>query len=454
MTMSSKPAPRPEVVYTVSRLNRETRFLLNDCFGSIWIEGEISNLSTPSSGHIYFSLKDTEAQIRCAMFRAQSRSLDFKPENGDHVLIKAQVSLYEPRGDFQLIVEYMEETGDGLLLRAFEALKQRLAAEGLFDAQHKKPIPSLPQCVGVITSPTGAAVHDVLTVLRRRYPSVPVIIFPVKVQGAEAKFEVVKALAAADRLQMCDVLILARGGGSLEDLWAFNEEIVARAIFECKTPVATGIGHEIDTTIADFVADLRAPTPSAAAEAVTPDCAALLARFERIEQQLCLRMKAGLERDRNTLRVLDKRLQQEHPSKRLQTQSQRLDRLDLQLKRVTRNSLSNLDVRLRTQFAALSRHRPQQRLQMLEERRCQIYQRLCLAIQRALEKQDQHVSGLAEHLHAVSPLATLTRGYAVAYKQDTGEILRSYRDIQPGESMETRLADGILISRIEEARKS
>jgi exodeoxyribonuclease VII large subunit len=453
MTMSVKPASRPEVVYTVSRLNRETRFLLNDCFGSIWIEGEISNLSAPSSGHVYFSLKDTEAQIRCAMFRAQSRSLDFKPENGDYVLIKAQVSLYEPRGDFQLIVEYMEEAGDGLLLRAFEALKQRLAAEGLFDARHKKPIPKLPQCIGVITSPTGAAVHDVLTVLRRRYPSVPVIIFPVKVQGTEAKFEVAKALVKADQLNSCDILLLVRGGGSLEDLWAFNEEIVARAIFECKTPVVTGIGHEIDTTIADFVADLRAPTPSAAAEAVTPDSTALLARFERIDQQLRLRIKSILERDRNTLLVLGKRLQQEHPSKRLQTQSQRLDQLELRLKRAIRISLSNSDMRLRTRCIALSGHQPQQRLQMLEQRQRQIYQRLCMAIQRALEKQSQNISGLAEHLQAVSPLATLTRGYAVAYKQNTGDILRSYRDIRPGENMVTRLADGILISRIEEARK-
>jgi exodeoxyribonuclease VII large subunit len=453
MAMTVKPAPRPETIYTVSRLNRETRFLLNDCFGSIWIEGEISNLSTPSSGHVYFSLKDAEAQIRCAMFRTQSRSLNFKPENGDHVLIKAQVSLYEPRGDFQLIVEYMEETGDGLLLRAFEALKQRLATEGLFDTRHKKPIPRLPQCIGIITSPTGAAVHDVLTVLRRRYPSVPVIVFPVKVQGADAKFEVVKALATADRLQLCDVLIVARGGGSLEDLWTFNEEIVARAIFESRTPVVTGIGHEIDTTIADFVADLRAPTPSAAAEAVTPDSAALVARFERIAQQLCLRMKALLERHRNAAAVLDRRLQQEHPSKRLQTQSQRLDQLEFRLRRAIKSTLSNSDVRLRTQLAALSRHMPQQRVQMLEERRRQIHQRLCMAIQRILEKQGQRVSGFAEHLQAVSPLSTLTRGYAVAYKQDTGEILRSYRDIQPGERMETRVADGILVSRIEETRK-
>ncbi|BBA33230.1 exodeoxyribonuclease 7 large subunit [Methylocaldum marinum] len=453
MTMTVKPTPRPETVYTVSRLNRETRFLLNDCFGSIWIEGEISNLSTPSSGHVYFSLKDAEAQIRCAMFRTQSRSLDFKPENGDHVLIRAQVSLYEPRGDFQLIVEYMEETGDGLLLRAFEALKQRLATEGLFDSRHKKPIPGLPQCIGIITSPTGAAVHDVLTVLRRRYPSVSVIIFPVKVQGADAKFEVVKALAAADRLRLCDVLVVARGGGSLEDLWAFNEEIVARAIFECRTPVVTGIGHEIDTTIADFVADLRAPTPSAAAEAVTPDSTVLVARFERIDQQLCLHMKALLERNRSAISILGRRLQQEHPSRRLQTQSQRLDQLELRLRKAMRSTLSNSDVRLRTQLALLSKHIPHRRVQMLDERRRQIQQRLCMAILRALEKQGQRVSGLAEHLQAVSPLATLTRGYAVVYKQDTGEILRSYRDIRPGERTETRIADGILVSRIEETRK-
>ncbi|CAI8742406.1 exodeoxyribonuclease VII large subunit [Methylocaldum szegediense] len=453
MTVSATPASRPETVYTVSRLNREARFLLNDCFGTIWIEGEISNLSIPSSGHLYFSLKDAEAQVRCAMFRGQSQLLDFKPENGDHVLIKAQVSLYEPRGDFQLIVEYMEETGDGLLLRAFEALKQRLAAEGLFDARHKKPIPELPRCIGLITSPTGAAVHDVLTVLKRRYPTAPVIVFPVKVQGTEAKQEIVNALATADRLKLCDVLIVARGGGSLEDLWAFNEEIVARAIFKCETPVVTGIGHEIDSTIADFVADLRAPTPSAAAEAVAPDSAVLLARFQRLDQQICQRMKAILERHRETLRVLGKRLRQEHPSRRLQTQNQRLDQLELRLGHAIRNAISKRDVQLRTQLAILARHQPQQRLRMLEMRRSQVCQRLFRAIQRVLEKQVQHVSGLAEHLQAVSPLATLTRGYAVASRSDTGKIIRSVHDIQANERMETRIADGILISRIEETHK-
>ncbi|MGZ8219174.1 exodeoxyribonuclease VII large subunit, partial [Methylomagnum sp.] len=217
-------------LYTVSRLNREARFVLNELFGMLWIEGEISNLSAPSSGHLYFTLKDADAQVRCAMFRPQVRLTPFKPKNGDHVLAKAQVGLYEPRGDFQLVVESLEEAGDGVLLHAFEALKQRLSAEGLFDAARKKPIPSLPGCIGVITSPTGAAVHDVLTVLRRRFPAIPVIVFPVKVQGTEAKGEIVRALQRADRLGLCDVLILTRGGGSLEDLWAFNEESVARAI--------------------------------------------------------------------------------------------------------------------------------------------------------------------------------------------------------------------------------
>lgn len=453
MTMSATSAPRPETVYTVSRLNREARFLLNDCFGTIWIEGEISNLSMPSSRHLYFSLKDAEAQVRCAMFRGQSRFLEFKPENGDHVLIKAQVGLYEPRGDYQLIVEYMEETGDGLLLRAFEALKQRLAAEGLFDTRHKKPIPELPGCIGLITSPTGAAVHDVLTVLKRRYPAAPVIIFPAKVQGAEAKQELVNALATADRLKLCDILIVARGGGPLEDLRAFNEEAVARAVFECETPIVTGIGHEIDSTIVDFVADLRAPTPSAAAEAVTPDSAVLLTRFQRIDQQICQRMYAVLERRRETLRVLGKRLHQEHPSRRLQTQSQRLDQLELRLEHAIKNAISKRDVRIRTGLADLARHQPQQRLRVLEMRKNQVCQRLFRAIQRVLKDQGHRVSGLAEHLQAVSPLATLARGYAVVSRPDTGKIIRSVHDIQADERMETRITDGILISRIEETHK-
>ena len=264
---STRPGPAPaddrlRDIYTISRLNREVKSVLEGSFPLLWVEGEISNFAQPASGHWYFSLKDEAAQVRCAMFRGRNRQVGFCPENGMQVLIRARIGLYEARGEFQIIAEHMEEAGDGALRRAFEALKQRLAAEGLFDSAHKRAIPERPRCVGVITSPTGAAVHDILTTLRRRFPALPVVIYPVPVQGEGVAAQIADMLALAGRRADCDVLILARGGGSLEDLWAFNEEVVARAIHACPLPVVSGIGHEVDVTIADFVADQRAAAPS------------------------------------------------------------------------------------------------------------------------------------------------------------------------------------------------
>jgi exodeoxyribonuclease VII large subunit len=436
-------------VYTVSRLNREARFVLNELFGTLWIEGEISNFSAPSSGHLYFTLKDAEAQVRCAMFRPQARLLPFKPKNGDHVLAKAEVGLYEPRGDFQLIVETLEPAGDGALLRAFEALKQRLAAEGLFDAASKRPIPELPQCIGVITSPTGAAVRDILTVLRRRFPAIPVIVFPVKVQGSEAKAEIVRALEKADRLKLCDVLILARGGGSPEDLWAFNEEAVARAIHTCRIPIISAVGHEIDFTIADFVADLRAPTPSAAAEAASPDGLAWLDRFERLEARLGQSAQARLNQAERLLGFLEKRLQQLHPEKRFTTQAQRLDELESRLRRAMRHHLALRETRLHTEAARLLRHRPDQRLMLLHTQTEQLGQRLRSAIRRRIETLNHDLSAAGQQLNAVSPLATLARGYSITTRADDGAILRSCHDAPPGSRIETRIAGGTLVSTVD-----
>ncbi|HKL78459.1 MAG TPA: exodeoxyribonuclease VII large subunit, partial [Gammaproteobacteria bacterium] len=273
-------------VYTVSRLNHEARGLLESGFPLLWIEGELSNLSRPSSGHMYFTLKDEQAQVRCAMFRGRNRLLRFKPADGTKVLIRAQVSLYVARGEFQLIVEHMEEAGEGALQRAFEELKRKLAAEGLFADELKRPLPTFPRQVGVITSATGAAVRDVLTTLRRRFPALPVVVYPVPVQGQAAAPAIAEALATANRRAECDVLILTRGGGSLEDLWSFNEPEVARAIRTSDLPVVVGVGHEVDVTIADFAADVRAPTPSAAAELVVPDAREWLATLDRLRRRL------------------------------------------------------------------------------------------------------------------------------------------------------------------------
>jgi exodeoxyribonuclease VII large subunit len=436
------------VVYSVSRLNREARFVLNELFGTLWIEGEISNFAAPSSGHLYFTLKDAEAQVRCAMFKPQARFLPFKPKNGDLVLAKAEVGLYEPRGEFQLIVESLEPAGDGALLRAFEALKQRLAAEGLFDAEKKKPIPALPECIGVITSPTGAAIRDILTVLRRRFPAIPVVVFPVKVQGSEAKGEIVRALEKADRLKLCDVLILARGGGALEDLWSFNEEAVARAIHACDIPVISAIGHEIDFTVADFVADLRAPTPSAAAEAASPDGAAWLERFENLEQAMASALRRRLSLAERTLQFFDKRLQQLQPETRLNTQAQRLDELELRLRRALLHQLARQENRLQAQTAKLMRHRPDSRFALLDARLEQCGRRLHSALQYRIESFGHSLSAASQQLHALSPLATLARGYSLTTRADDGALLHSCRDVAPGSRIETRLGDGRVLSTV------
>jgi exodeoxyribonuclease VII large subunit len=299
----SPNSPPPREIFTISRLNREARVLLERGLGSLWLEGEISNLSRPSSGHWYFSLKDEAAQVRCAMFRQRNLLVRFPVRDGSHVLARGRVSLYEARGEFQVVVEHLEEAGEGLLRRRFEELKARLGAEGLFDSRHKQPLPRLPGRIGVITSPTGAALRDILHILRRRFPAVPVLIYPVAVQGEAAPREIEQALRLASARRDCDVLIVARGGGSLEDLWAFNDEAVARAIFACPIPIVSGVGHEVDFTIADLVADERAPTPSGAAERVVPDRAEWLRGFALASQRVQSATRRRLNELRNDLRV-------------------------------------------------------------------------------------------------------------------------------------------------------
>ncbi len=447
-------ARRGADIYSVSRLNREVRGVLTDHFSTVRVEGELSNLARPSSGHIYFTLKDSGAQVRCAMFRMQRRTLGFSPKEGDQVLVKAQVSLYEPRGDYQLIVERMEESGDGALRRAFEALKQQLFEEGLFDADHKQSAPPLPRQIGVITSPSGAAIHDILTVLKRRFPALPVIVYPVPVQGEEAKIRIARTIAAADRRQECDVLILARGGGSLEDLWAFNEEMVARAIYECTTPIVTGIGHEIDVTIADFVADLRAATPSAAAEAVSPDQTEWLAQLNAQMLRLQRCMTSRLEHERRTITWLEKRLQLVHPGQRMQQQAQRLDELEQRLRRGIAARLRQQAARLSTQTARLLTNNPLHRLQALQSRQRLLWQRLQESLNRHLEQRRHQLTELSRALDTVSPLATLSRGYAIISRCDDRRIVSSYKQAQPGDKVEARLAEGRLICQVEASRGS
>ena len=427
-------------VYTVSRLNLDARAILEEAFSTVWIEGEVSNLARPRSGHMYFTLKDENCQVRCAMFRMHNRTLSFVPEDGMHVLAHARVSLYPERGEFQLIVQYMEEAGAGALRRAFDALKNRLGAEGLFDAGHKLPLPVLPRCIGVVTSPTGAAVRDVLSVLGRRFPAVPVVIHPVPVQGAGAAGAIARMLDLACGRSECDVLILARGGGSLEDLWAFNEETVARAMHRASIPIVTGVGHEVDFTIADLVADLRAPTPSAAAESVVPDASEWAARYRGFEARLVAVMRRALATRRGEVRMLAKRLV--HPRRRLFDHSQRLDAVTMRLSRAANAGVREHRARLSTLAARLARHAPDRTVQAHRSRCEALLGRLSRAARAALSGRRSRVSALERALGAFGPQATLDRGYSILLRDDDRQVVRNASEVHPGERLHARLARG------------
>ncbi len=430
-------------IYTVSRLNGEVRRLLEQGFARVWLEGELSNVARPTSGHLYFSLKDAGAQIRGAMFRNRNQALRFKPEEGVQVLVRARVSLYEPRGDYQLIVDHMELAGDGVLQRAFEELKQKLAAEGLFDAAAKQELPELPQRIGVITSPTGAAVRDVLSVLKRRFPAIPVRIFPVAVQGKDAAGEIAAAIDSASSRADCDVLILTRGGGSLEDLWSFNEEPVARAIHRCRIPLVSAVGHEIDFTIADFVADRRAATPSAAAELVSPDQQEWLAHVQHLAVRLQQRLQQTRSESGQQLAWLHQRLQQLHPGQALRQQAQHLDELERRSRLSISNTISYLQSSLQTQHASLGQHSPRTLIHEMDLRWRGLGRRLGMSVQTFMARLQQNLAVPSRALHAISPLATLERGYAIV-RTPGGNVVRTAASVQPGDPVEARLAKGTL----------
>lgn len=440
------PLPNTNI-FTVSRLNTTVRKLLEMEMGQIWLSAEISNFSQPSSGHWYFTLKDDGAQVRCAMFRNSNRRVTFRPQNGQQVLVRATITLYEPRGDYQLIAESMQPAGDGLLQQQFEQLKMRLAAEGLFEQMHKQPLPDPAQQVGVITSSTGAALHDVLRVLHRRDPSLPVIIYPTPVQGQDAPAAIVRAIEIANQRAECDVLIVGRGGGSLEDLWSFNDERVARAIFASRIPIVSAVGHETDVTIADFVADLRAPTPSAAAELVSRNQIELLRQLQSQQQRMEMAMDYYLAQQQRAWSRLHHRLQQQHPQLRLARQQTTLfrlqrrldDAIQLQLRQATRTQ-DRLTQRLAQQQPEARLHRAQQQLQ-------QWHYRLQQAIFQQLNRDKQRFGVRAAQLEAVSPLATLARGFSVTTAAD-GNVVKKTSQLQRGETLKTRLDDGWIESQI------
>ncbi|HKJ70357.1 MAG TPA: exodeoxyribonuclease VII large subunit [Gammaproteobacteria bacterium] len=438
---ASEPPDQERTVYTVARLNHEARGLLEASFPLLWVAGELSNVSRPASGHLYFSLKDEQAQVRCAMFRGRNRLLNFRPEAGMQVLVRAQVSLYAARGDFQLIVEHMEEAGEGALQRAFEELKRKLAAEGLFADEAKRPIPALPRRIGVVTSPTGAAIRDVLTTLGRRFPGLPVVVYPVPVQGKEAAPAIAAALATANRRAECDVLVLTRGGGSLEDLWSFNEAEVARAIRASALPVVVGVGHEVDVTIADLAADLRAPTPTGAAERVAPDRAVLARQLATLRQRLA---RTGERRLQDRAQRLDQvRRRLVHPGRRLRELGERASGHRERLGRALLRNRELRQQRLAALTTRLHRAGPAARLPREHEHLSRLRTRLVRSLHHeALPRRRHQLRAVARQLEAVSPLGTLARGYAIARKD--GEILRRADQTEVGDELNVQLGEGSL----------
>lgn len=452
LTSAILPSPQSSNIFTVSRLNAEVRLLLENEMGVVWLIGEVSNFSAPVSGHWYLTLKDSRAQVKCAMFRGNNRRVTFRPENGKQVLVKARLSLYEPRGDYQLIIESMQPEGDGRLQQQFEQLKMQLAAEGLFAQSNKLTIPEHPKHVGVITSATGAALHDILQVLKRRDPSLPVIIYPTMVQGDAAAISIAQAIGLANERNECDVLIVGRGGGSLEDLWCFNNEIVARTIASSQIPIISAVGHEVDVTIADFVADLRAATPSAAAELVSRDQSFKLQGILAKQKQLMNAMNRYISQQQQQVLIQQHRLEKLHPKHQLQKQSQQLDEKEAQLKRAMLDQIRTAKQRLARLQMQLEMHAPENKIAKKQQTLSHLQQRLNKAIETQVRQERHQFELLTEKLDAVSPLATMRRGYSISTKQ--GKVVTQSQQLKAGDTLVTRFADGEVSSSVQSVKPS
>ena len=431
-----------EHIYSVSELNKEVYQLLSSTFGVVWIEGEISNYLRSSAGHIYFSLKDEHSQIRCAMFRQQNQLVSFPIEDGKQILARARVGLYQPRGEYQLIVDYIEEAGEGLLRQCFELLKNKLQQEGLFDSSNKLPLPEFPQTLGIITSPSGAAIQDIFNIMNRRFPYINVIVYPTLVQGREATQQISKAIEIANERNECALLILTRGGGSLEDLWCFNEEQVARAMFDSTIPIISGIGHETDVTIADLVADYRAPTPSGAAEIAVPDADEIQQRLSNFNKQLLNTMQLLSAMIRQKYLSLDAKLQLKHPMSILEQYNQRLDLALQGMKASPRDYVTSISNRINVLHAWLLRSNPLSMHQNIQSTVTHTYRRLIVATQGIVSNKEQSLSITVAKLDGASPLNVLGRGYAYVLDPGTQRNIKSVRQVKVGSTIKTRLKDG------------
>jgi len=446
--MEFDPVTDNRQVYRVSELNSEVRGLLEMSYPHVWVEGEISNLANPASGHKYFSLKDENAQIRCALFRNRRVASSCAPAEGMQVLVRGKITLYENRGDYQLVIDHIEEAGEGALRRAFEVLKNKLAGEGLFDTERKLELPENCQRIGVITSPSGAVIRDILSNFRRRYPVLSVLILPVPVQGTEAAPAIVNAIELADKRQDCDALILARGGGSLEDLWAFNEEMVARAIGHCSIPIVSAIGHEVDLTIADFTADVRAATPTAAAELLSPDQRQLINHLIATRRTFSRLLKDNIQQRAQAIDWLTRRLV--HPRQRLATLRHQLDASIKQLQLLQRNKTNELQFAISKLQTDLQQHSPVSQLARKKRQYEIVNDKLIKKIKDILSAQSQRHALLSTRLGSVNPLATLGRGYAIVRDVESNTVLHNADETGEGRRIRADLARGHLLCTVNE----
>ena len=443
--MQSTPSERQ--ILSVSQLNRSVRHLIETQLPLLWVEGEISNFARPGSGHWYLTLKDDQAQVRCAMFRNANQRVAFQPANGTQVLVRCRAGLYEGRGEYQLVVEHMEEAGFGALQRKFEELKQQLSDEGLFDNQHKQPMPDSVRHIGVITSATGAAVKDILSVLHRRFPTIKISIFPTMVQGEQAAGQIVQAISDANHHGECDALIVGRGGGSLEDLWPFNEETVARAIFVSEIPVVSAVGHEVDFTIADFVADLRAPTPSAAAELLSPDGEEMLNQFEGFEILLADAVTRKIRHLEQRTDYLQKRLQ--HPGRKLQEQAQHLDHLDIRLRRAMAGKMQQQTTQMQSVQDRLVRLSPKEAITQRKQAVANSVKQMMRAVSQQVELKQSKTAQAMHLLDTVSPLKTLGRGYSII-RDSNDKVVKTVAQVSAGDTLRGQLTDGEVVFSVTE----
>jgi exodeoxyribonuclease VII large subunit len=438
-------------ILQVSELTKKVKFMLESELNTVWLCGEISNFIAASSGHWYLSLKDSKSQVRCAMFKGNNRRVRLAgsgvPRNGQQVLVRAKVSLYEPRGDFQLIIEMMEDAGEGILRQQFEQLKSKLNAQGLFGQQFKQDIPQHIKTVGIVTSPTGAAIKDIIAVLQRRNPAIEIIIYPALVQGEQAKGDIVHAIDIANQRDECQVLIVGRGGGSLEDLWSFNEEDVVNAIFHSRIPVISAVGHEIDTTLSDYVADLRAPTPSAAAELVSKDSSEIRNRLgqlsQRIEYLLCQKVK----QDNTYLTTLKHRLAQVHPEQKLQLHQQKSDELNIRLEQAINRELHRFQQTPKQLHRDLLHFNPLTTINSQSTKINLLDERLKRSFEHTMKAKTEHFVGVIEQLNIVSPLATIARGYSVS-RNNENQVIRSTSQVNVGDKITIQVADGIIPAQV------